>query len=347
MFGIYLLFFVGTICLLVVGVKRNNSGQLVLLDKNDTNYLKGLATIGVFLAHACSLLEEMAKGGKALKVFSSMGGCGVLLFFFLGGYGIYKGYSEKKPSINYWKNRIVNVLVPALMISLSLTLIIDIIGDFDTSFLKEIHNIILRQWYIDVVIIEYLVFYICWSISKKNTKMIVPLSLALSLAVAFLFWVLGMDSRWYNGLFLFPIGMLLAKHEKKILELKTSIKIIIIIFSWISFFSLGYIFTFFKGLLFADFLKTISGISLAVAISMTFYFIKFGNKAVNWIGRRSLFFYLCHLYVIYFIKDIGLSLNIFINKGHQELWIYILVIMSIILSEFFYIICRLNQKIIS
>ena len=100
MLGIYLLFLLIFAVTVIYKVKTlsQNKGN-VLLSKTDTEFLRGISACFVIIAHSCIWINEMMEGDKVLYfVISQLGGIGVLIFFFVSGYGIYEKYAHKHPS---------------------------------------------------------------------------------------------------------------------------------------------------------------------------------------------------------------------------------------------------------
>jgi len=339
--GIYILFYFGFLALIIIGIGIRKEKKTTLLNKDESNYLKGVAALMVFLAHSQSFLALNDQSDFLLKPFSALGGVGVLLFFFLSGYGIYKGYSEKNPSIKFWKNRILRVLIPALIISISFSLVIELINDDKLKFSRLIIDSLSTQWYVDVVMIEYLVFFITWYLVFKSKRILLILSFLGSALVGFVFWKLGFNPRWYNGLMLFPTGMLFGFIEPQIVSSGKSIRIIVMFFSLLAFAGTGLGFSVIKGNLFADFLKTFSGILLATFFVMLISFLKVGNKAIYWVGERSLYIYLVHLNLLNIFK-ITIAKGLFSKK--PELYIFILLLGTLIITEGIYFLMTKGLK---
>lgn len=90
----------------VVLAKIKKVSGIVLLDKDDIDVIKGIATCFVMIAHMINELKiSEVKISSFLDIFTVTGGMGVLLFFFVSGYGIYKGYSDRKPTWKFWKRK--------------------------------------------------------------------------------------------------------------------------------------------------------------------------------------------------------------------------------------------------
>ncbi len=332
---ICILFYLGSAAIALAGMKIRKSPPTALLTRDETDYIKGIAALMVFLAHSQIFLTSNDRDYLILKPFSLLGGVGVLLFFFLSGYGIFKGYIYKNPSLKYWKNRILNVFIPATSISLFSCIVINFINNGKINVWNLLKDSFSTQWYIDVIMLEYFAFFVAWNIARKNKVIVLILTFIFSVLIGFVFWKTGFNARWYNGLLLFPTGMLLGFLESKILSL-SKIKIRIAIFlSLGGFIGTGFLFEKMKGLIIGDLMKTISGFCLAFLFVMIVSAFVVGNKVVFWLGKRSLYIYLCHLYLLLLFSGI-IEKGILFQKA--EIWIFLLLFGTIIYSEIMYLI---------
>lgn len=333
MISIYLLFYIGTATLFLVGLKIRKEPKKELINRDDSTYLKGVATVMVFLAHSQAFLETFEKKALIIKPFSVLGGLGVLIFFFLSGYGIYKGYAEKRATVKFWKNRILKVLIPALVISVVSWTIIYILKGEEFRFTKYIWDLLDSQWYVNVIMIEYAIFFCAWCLFGKNKMTMILMSTAISFVAGFIFWRIGLNPHWYNGVMLFPAGMIVASIEKKLSSYSEWSKAVIAVCSAFLFVCGSVFFVKFKGILIGDFFKMFAGICLALFLIFTLMFFEAGNRVILMIGKRSLFYYLCHLSILAIIK-------IFVSKGflvnYIGIWFYVLLIVSIIYTEIMY-----------
>lgn len=335
MIGIYAICYI--LFPVVVLAKIKKVSGTVLLDKDDIDVIKGIATCFVMIAHMINELKiSEVKISFFLDILTVIGGMGVLLFFFVSGYGIYKGYSDRKPTWKFWKRRLIKMYIPCIIIQFLFAII-------DAWQLQdiEVETILLRSflgaWFIDVILIEYMIFFVTWILSKNNKSILVGLSFVLSIIVAALFCYFNFDPRWYNGLLLFPIGMLFAWKEKSICNYIESKWFKCLLLYFIMFLVLGGGFTFGKGSLWADFLKVASGISLCMIVCIIYRKVKIDSLIMMFIGRKSLYFYLIHLGWIGIFSRID-ALNV--------LWkIYSIIIITFIEVEILYYLYNKISKV--
>ncbi len=98
----------------------------------------------------------------------------VALFFFLSGYGLYFQYSN---NANYTKNflrkKLIRIFIPfyvfiVIYIIYRATLGEVISVDFFLSFWKDYSNIIYNGWFINSIIVLYVIFHV--SFVRKDSK---------------------------------------------------------------------------------------------------------------------------------------------------------------------------------
>lgn len=265
--------------------------------------------------------------GLALNIYAFTGGIGVLLFFFVSGYGIYKGYGQNKPTMHYWMKRLVNVYFPCVFIQFVFGLInaaqeghFDINGLLMSSFFGA--------WFIDVIMLQYLIFYITRKVSENNDNAMIVLNYVLSIVVAVVFYLRGLNPRWYNGLLLFPTGVLMACKEQQLLNLIQQRWRSIMVASTVLFITWGGVFARGKGVYFAiDICKFLAGICLCLFICTIHMRIQFSSKMMQYLGKRSLFFYLVHMNLLGICEKAGIEDKISI--------FYIVIVLTFVVVELF------------
>lgn len=298
MLSIYILFYLVFPLSILCCVKKNRN-KTVLLDKDDSVFLKGIATCMVFMAHSQNYLEDMrANLCSGLKPVSVLGGMGVLIFFAVSGYGIYKQYGDSIDFFDFWKKRFIGMYIPYLAIKCPFVVVM-CINHQCSNIVDFCINLFLGEWYIDVIMLEYLFFSLSIILANYFPRIsIILLQTIFNIGLICIFYVLGFNARWYNGLLLFVVGMLLAEKEKYfICIIKDKIG------TYISFFGImfticGYIFCLNKGSFLADIFKTIAGCFLTLLFVTLLSVIKCENKCIKWIGSLSLYFYIIHLNIL-------------------------------------------------
>ena len=338
--GLFIIFMVLFPVVSLVGIGKKEKAGESLLSKDDSRYIRGFATCGVFLAHTESYMEEFGMPYVSImRPFSIMGGVGVLLFFFVSGYGLWKAYSCDMDCIKYWKKRIFNTYLPAVIIETVFA--VESLSRLENwSVSSFFYAVFISCWFIDVIMIEYVIFFLSYLVSKlfHNSKTYMLIIIYITdILIAVLFLLCGFEARWYNGLLLFPVGMSVALHENFLMRAIRKQW-----WAWFSafltiFLGLGIVFCLNKGALWADFIKTLSGVALSLLFAIIMQKLKLGNKAMFWIGDRSLYVYLVHIGF--------LEIVFYYTRAHGELdfmpyAIPVLLLVSIAVSGIF-------EKIIS
>lgn len=328
MIGIYLICFLVFPAVILIQVKKNE-GTYVLLEKEDTNTIKGIASGFIVLIHLTNNLEADSKIIKLLmQLFSVTGGMGVLLFFFVSGYGIYKGYAHKLPDVSFLYKRLLNIYLPCLFVQFVFRLLE--VWQRQSFDLKEILlESLAEAWFIYVILIQYLIFYISWRLAKNRQNVMIRFSFLFSLIVAAMFYLCGLNARWYNGLLLFPVGMTIANKEAELIVIMRR-KWFLNMFVYSALFVLfGGAFTYWKGsFLFADIFKVLSGTFMSLLVCTMYTRLRLNSSIMQYVGKRSLFYYLVHL---------GLREVVTGFEGVDIVkTFYIVLPMTIIMVEFFY-----------
>lgn len=331
--GVYIIFLMFIpLCLWGMHKEPEHNGDISLMSMDDSNYLKGVSACGVFLAHSYNYLHTNNISNINLLIpFSLLGGMGVLMFLFTGGYGIYKSFEKtnKMQLKSYWYKRLTNVYIPAVIINAIIAVAICAVQN-DWSITQIAITGFFGGWYINVVMLEYLSFCIAALITRDKKK-ILMLMLIFNLALFVLFTYLDLDARWRNGLFVYPFGIFVASYEEKLRK--------ILLKKWKSIFAInatifvfgGGIFTYYKGTLGADIMKNIAGCALAMICLCIFENWKMGNRIIYEIGKRSLYIYLIHLGVLQIIEN-GKKLY-----SVEPAWnVVVLLVSSVILTEIAY-----------
>ncbi len=165
MIGIYVICFIVFPISIFIQAKRCDDKK-VLLEKDDTNVIKGFAICLVIFTHLIIELKTEVVISPLLNIFQVTGAVGVLLFFFVSGYGIYKQYNKSFSGKNFWFKRLFNMYLPCIFMQFIFCMIKMLMqGEF--SFLRLFIESFFYGWFIDVILIQYFVFYISLMISRS------------------------------------------------------------------------------------------------------------------------------------------------------------------------------------
>ena len=177
------------------------------LSNKSTKSLKGLLALLIIFHH----ISQKVTTGENFSNFEYMGRYIVALFFFLSGYGLYFQYSN---NANYMKNflrkRLVRIFIPFYVFIVIYVIYRATLGevinvDFFLSFWKDHNNIIYNGWFINSIIVLYVIFYI--SFVRNNSK--TSFYTLIVLTLVYIFWKAYQDhGDWeYVSIMAFLLGV--------------------------------------------------------------------------------------------------------------------------------------------
>ena len=313
----------------------NTQASTSLFSKDASNYFKGISAVLIFLAHIVQYFAEYGMNYPSiLKVFEPCGGMGVLLFFFLSGYGLFIGYGAKMPGIDYWKKRFMGMYLPYIFMKSVVYLCRFLLFKKSFPLSELLIGLFYGDWFICVILAEYVLFFLVRRLdailNRKEGKGVGKafwiMLFTANVALGCLYYILHYNARWYNGLLLFPVGMVCAQYSEKLSGAFKNHS-----WLWTAFFAAvfcvtGFVFTKFKGAVWADLVKMLSGVFLSLLVATVNNFVCFGSAVMRAIGKRSLYVYIIHTSILY----------LFIDPRYPVFGFYILLISTIILTEVFY-----------
>lgn len=300
MIGVYLICFVAFPAAMIIPMKIVKKQKEVLLEKTDTNMIKGVAACLVILCHLIVEFKREITLNPFLNIFWLTGAMGVLLFFFVSGYGIWKGYSQKSSKSDkkrFWRKRFLDMYLPCVLIQFVFSLI-KMFQREDFGLEQVIYESFFYAWFIVAILIQYAVFFLSWIITKGRQNRLIIWDFLFNMIVALLFYIFGFNARWYNSMWLFPIGMAVAWKEKNLIVSMNRRWILHLILYFFLFMGSGVIRTYAywggspAG---TDVLKVISGACMSLFICALFLRLQFCSPIMKYIGKRSLFFYVVHI----------------------------------------------------
>lgn len=193
----------------------------VLLEKGDTRYLRGVAACFVMLSHYVSYIGESSTLNDAFNkpfvfIMRQLGGIGVLIFFFISGYGIYVSYADKTPSWEFLWKRIKDVYFPYLIVKGAIVLLEFMEGEIRNFDLNRFFSVLLakEEWFIQVILLEYLSFFLIWKLLGNRKIVWYGFLIDLVLSVTFLY--MEKPEGWLTAFWLFTFGMACAKYQTQI-----------------------------------------------------------------------------------------------------------------------------------
>jgi membrane-bound acyltransferase YfiQ involved in biofilm formation len=288
---------------------------------------QGFLAICIMLHHigqktCASWLYPKSRIVHGLDLFVPIGYLMVAFFLFFNGYGAYKSFHTKE---NYLKGFVSKRILPIVLSLYTTTVIFFIarllVGEkMDLAgkllYLSSIKLCNPNTWYVIVLPFFYLAFYFAFKYIKKD-----GLAVAAVAAFVVLYMLVGtaIDHNdylirgewWWNCVHLFPIGILFAKYEDKIIpHLKKYYWVYLIVavlavypLYQLSEFAQG-VFSYYGENFFAPDKVLRRRITLLTQVLVTVDFVfaclllgmkvKIGNKFLKFMGTITLEFYLIH-----------------------------------------------------
>lgn len=292
------------------------------MNKSTTTAVRGILAIGIILCHV----------NYYNNIFSKVGFLCVGVFFFFSGYNLcYSLYNRDNYIQGFLIKRIKRVYIPFVIINIVYILVMQ----EKQNILRKIIGIDLAVgilWYVERVLLIYLVFYILTRYLRKqlfNRKLL--LGILVWLLSGGLFILLSIS---YDMNLVFPLSFIVGwvfaiKNDSIKTDIQSKFMSIIAIYVcfYIVLWGLGYIGTFaiiqVRYLFMPVMLSMICGL-----VSMK---IDFENKILTFLGSISYEMYLVHSVVVTYYNNIGFK-NIFMIIEYVIITILGSLCMSVIVN---------------
>lgn len=212
------------ICLF--GIKYHHKGNPDFFDQAQTNCIRGVFALIIFMSHFNSYTSEWGGIGDDFyrNLILRIGQMMVAPFLFISGYGIYLSAQKKKNYVKEFpKKRILKTYLffaSAVLLYLIFNLIMHNEYSLKDNILaftgwKSIGN---SNWFMFAILFLYIATYVSALITKKNIN---RKTIAL-VFIATIAYIVGMKIKmrgatwWYDTALCFPTGMLLASYRHEI-----------------------------------------------------------------------------------------------------------------------------------
>lgn len=286
--------------MIILSIKKEERTDL--FNKEDSMMLRGCAASFIMLAHFYNMIELQDVSIGIGKVWLFVGGIGVLMFFFLSGYGLNKANSIEQSG--FLLKRLKGVLFPYMIIrAIVYVICFDELQHSVLYFLGYLVGVYYNHWYITLTLILYVGYFLCYKIFGK--KYLNLSMLAYNIVIAIIFILLDFNQRWYNGHLLFSVGMIVADYNEQIVRWIKKAWLRKGILAIVLFGVSSVLFTINKGMMWANIFKMLGGVMFFLLIGVVLSKIRINSKILMWIGKNSLFVYVIHVYVIKWIKRTG------------------------------------------
>ena len=156
------------------------------LSNKSTKSLKGLLALFIIFHH----VSQKITTGANFSNFEYMGRYIVALFFFLSGYGLYFQYSNDATYMEkFLRKRLTRIFIPFFVFIVIYVIYRASLGevvnvDFFLSFWRGHSNIIYNGWFINSIIVLYVIFYV--SFKKKDSK--IAIFKLVFFTLVYIFW---------------------------------------------------------------------------------------------------------------------------------------------------------------
>ena len=186
------------------------------LSNKSTKSLKGLLALFIIFHH----VSQKITTGANFSNFEYMGRYIVALFFFLSGYGLYFQYSNNATYMeNFLRKRLTRIFIPFFVFIVIYVIYRASLGevvnvDFFLSFWRDHSNIIYNGWFINSIIVLYVIFYV--SFKKKDFK--IAIFKLVFFTLVYIFWkVYQNHGDWeYVSIMAFFLGVFWMKDRSLI-----------------------------------------------------------------------------------------------------------------------------------
>ena len=306
------------------------------LSNKSTKSLKGLLALFIIFHH----ISQKITTGENFSNFEYMGRYIVALFFFLSGYGLYFQYSNNATYMeNFLKKRLVRIFIPFFIFIVIYVIYRATLGevvnvDFFLSFWKDHSNIIYNGWFINSIIVLYVIFYV--SLVRKDSK-IAEYKLVF-LTLVYIFWKAYQNhGDWeYVSIMAFLLGVFWMKNRVSIDKLLEKNYFIFLV----SFSILMYVFHYYE-----DIMKNIGitnkyvyyGIvgNLCTMVFVVYFLLltnklNFSNKYLDFLGDISFEIYMIHGLVMHYLG------KFFVSSGVNDV-LYTIVVLFVSIVFAYYI----------
>ena len=306
------------------------------LSNKSTKSLKGLLALFIIFHH----ISQKITTGENFSNFEYMGRYIVALFFFLSGYGLYFQYSNNATYMeNFLKKRLVRIFIPFFIFIVIYVIYRATLGevvnvDFFLSFWKDHSNIIYNGWFINSIIVLYVIFYV--SLVRKDSK-IAEYKLVF-LTLVYIFWKAYQNhGDWeYVSIMAFLLGVFWMKNRISIDKFIEKNYFIFLV----SFSILMYVFRHYEvimeniGITNKYVYYGIVG-NLCTMIFVVYFLLltnklNFSNKYLDFLGDISFEIYMIHGLVMHYLG------KFFISSGVNDV-LYTIVVLFISIVFAYYI----------
>jgi len=294
-----------------------------LLEKNDTNPLRGILIAMVIMCHFYMFFVSRFSY-PTLRVDNVWGFTSVAGFLFLSGYGMFLSLCRTdKTYLQYLRKSFFKLFVPFLFF-----MVVDLISDL--IYINRPMGAILlddflaffspvRYWYLKYLLIEYFLLISLYYFSKKNKAVVSLVLLIVHIIYVLIAWKLHFKTYLFVSILLFPIGIIYAAYFKHLNDISTRTKVLALIVLLILYCGAEFTIKHHIIIAYKIWLSILFPFIAIIVVSM----INIRTKVLNWMGSNSLMLYLSHIAILYPAARVW-ALNEYL------LWVYTIVFTAIV-----------------
>lgn len=306
----FILFF--TIFMLIIPMRKDN-----FLSRLDTTYIKGILQILIILHH----LSQNEHNLRFLNYFHKFGMYSVGIFFFLSVYGLSKQLKSNREKYldSFLKKRFLKIFMAVFLFTIiALITRVLVLNETWTAFelidvYKNGSSIIFNGWYLNSILIIYLLFYVSFK-TTKNDKISYILFSTFIIAYIFILKQLGFGLWWYNSMSLLIFGVIFVNFEDKILKFLDRFYLILLPTSIFAFYMLDrFAYSFIERYnipISYSILQNIMCINFCIMLILIFKKVKLKSKILEFLGNISFEMYMIHGLVMK-VLDLHFKTDIF------------------------------------
>lgn len=289
MIAIVLYVIIPIICL--IGAKKRKSID-DFLDKDATLAMRGVGMLFIVYTHKAA--ENICPDTYFYYV---SGVIGVGICFLVSGYGLHISYKKKNDYLKgFWLPKVLRLLLPFLIAFIIFWLLKMAQGN-ECQALEVFKSLITFRipgttlWYLKIQMLMYVTFYFAYRFAIKPWKKILGVFF-----VAIIYMIIaalcGLEQFWFNTCLFFPIGLLLAEYQEKLLPIiRKKLPFIISIIIFASIYGMLYFFGRMNMALLIDTVYMLCFCMILLWIGQ--YFTRF--RVLEIIGKYSIEVYLLHI----------------------------------------------------
>lgn len=256
--------------------------------------LFGLAVIWIFFRHTFYYNHILY---PFLNPIVQIGDCGVDIFMFLSGFGLYFSYGKCNSKIEFYKKRVLRILPTVVFLLAFFAVIKDVVQGKDPTTIFHpgywFFSVYSNYWFIGAILLFYTLFPFLYSCVQKNAKLVIILSVLLSLAgiSCVHFFRVGPFAQlvvYFARFPIFVLGVIFAHHQKLLSYKKTLVLSCLVSIPLLIFLPKDY-----QRMMYFP-------LALFVAIILPQFFHLIPSVVLNLlsrVGKWSLEFYLIHVFL--------------------------------------------------